>query len=312
MSETGNLHLINPGPLSLVQDLGRKATQHLGYSQCGAADEHAYLWSNRLLENPCDTASIEITFGPFHARFTHATQIALCGSNNPAFINDKPARLWQCHNVAAGDHIRLSPAAHGTRIYLSVKNGFLCDNFKGSASTSLREKVGYNNGRILDKQCLLPYKVSSNNSPHLQATPFTYIPDYRSELILKVIPGYQYSRFSEDQIRRFFTQEYTISKRVNRMGYRLEGNPIASSINHLYSEGIAYGAIQIPPDGQPIVLLKDRQTIGGYPKLGSVSQLDCFRLSQRQPNQVVRFALGDIQQLRRDLQLFYEFFRVHT
>jgi allophanate hydrolase subunit 2 len=116
-----------------------------------------------------------------------------------------------------------------------------------------------------------------------------FIPSYDDNLTLRVILGYQNKYFDQKQKENFFSQKYTISSQNNRMGYKLESKPIICEIDGIISEGISFGAIQIPKDGQPIILLKDRQTIGGYPKIGSVLPIDCFKLSQLKAGESINF-----------------------
>ena len=119
-------------------------------------------------------------------------------------------------------------------------------------------------------------------------------PRYQDMVTVRVIPGYQQAHFSRLQQRRFFSHAYTVSDRCDRMGYRLEGAAIACDIDGILSEGICFGAIQIPADGQPIVLLNDRQTIGGYPRLGEVASVDLPLLAQLKPGDALRFELIDL------------------
>jgi allophanate hydrolase subunit 2 len=128
---------------------------------------------------------------------------------------------------------------------------------------------------------------------------------------VRVVPGYQQRHFNRIAQRRFFGSTYTVSQRCDRMGYRLEGEAIACDLEEFLSEGICFGAIQIPPDGQPIVLLNDRQTIGGYPKIGSALSLDAARMTQLVPGSTVHFAAISVGTAHRALRLAERFSRQH-
>ena len=169
-----------------------------------------------------------------------------------------------------------------------MADGFLIEPSFGSTATVVREGVGGLTGDKLQAGDKLPCpEVLQRKRLYL---PLERQPHYQGMTTVRVIPGYQQSSFSRLQQRRFFSHAYTVSDRCDRMGYRLEGPAISCDIDGMLSEGICFGAIQIPADGQPIVLLNDRQTIGGYPKLGSALSLDAARLAQLRPGDTVHFA----------------------
>ena len=297
-----NLNIIKPGWQSTIQDLGRQGYFRTGLSEGGALDEVAFRWANALLNNPVNAACIEILMGNFEAEFEQATCIAITGADLACTINGKAVPNWQSLLVKKGDQIKFSSPINGLRAYLAVAGGWQTPVQFGSRSTVPREKLGGLDGDKLKTGQVLPY-IPSLSAPTVQLHE-RWIPDYSTEIVLKVVPSYQYERFSETAKTRFFTSEYRVSQRIDRMGYRLEGSVVKAENQQLISEGIAMGAIQVPPDGQPIVLLKDRQTIGGYPKLGCVASLDCSLLSQRKPDDKVRFELSDLATVQIKRQLF--------
>jgi biotin-dependent carboxylase-like uncharacterized protein len=304
-----NLHIIKAGWQSTIQDLGRQGYFRSGLSEGGALDEIAFRWANALLNNPANSACIEILMGDFEAEFELATSIAITGADLTCTINGKSIENWQSLKVKAGDRIRFNSPITGLRAYLAIAGGWQTPIQFGSRSTVLREKLGGIDGEKLKIGQKLSY-LANPDTP-LQKLDSQLIPKYTDELTLKVLPSYQYDLFSETAKRRFFTSEYSVSQRIDRMGYRLEGPEVMADNQQLISEGIALGAIQVPPDGQPIVLLKDRQTIGGYPKLGCVASLDCSLLSQRAPGSEVKFELSDMPTVqierRMFLRLIYQF-----
>jgi biotin-dependent carboxylase-like uncharacterized protein len=201
---------------------------------------------------------------------------------------------WRTADIQAGDQLEIGFATCGTRIYLAVNDGFDITPSFGSSSTVLREKIGGLNGDRLQVGDHLP--CAAKRLPRAYCLPESELPDYAAEVTLRVVPGYQQAAFNATQQWRFFNSEYRLTDRCDRMGFRLEGENVHSDIVGMLSEGICHGAIQIPADGQPIVLMNDRQTIGGYPKIGSVLALDTSRLAQLSPGDSVRFEAINIEQ----------------
>lgn len=169
----------------------------------------------------------------------------------------------------------------------------------------LREGIGGLDGGKLQAGQLLPLTepAATMTSQPLFALPERFWPDYQSPLTLRLIEGYQCEDFSVAERQRFYQHPYQISPKSDRMGCRLQGPPLLCQRSSLLSEGICYGAVQVPPDGQPIVLLCDRQTLGGYPKLGSVLSLDCWQLAQRSAGFELQFAAISIEQAHNLLHL---------
>ncbi len=308
--DTGQLKVLQSGPHTLLQDLGRKGTQHLGFCQSGAIDEHSFLWANKLLGNNMHCPSLEISFGPFECEFTEETTIAITGAAQYILFNNAPINGWQSVHVNPGDRLQVKTPKHGLRSYIAVKNGFHFDSHFNSAAMVPRENSGPFDGKCFSRGQTLDYAIQtrSNNAP-TKLTPAQFIPDYDGLKYLNVFVHTDSNWFEASQIEAFFETEYTIGQNSNRMAYCLEGRKLLQGKNaNILSTGTPFGTIQIPPNGQPIILLKDRQTIGGYPSLGCVTHLDCFILSQMRPGQQVRFTPLDIEKGQRKLKSFYSFF----
>ncbi|MBV0934456.1 5-oxoprolinase subunit C family protein [Marinobacterium weihaiense] len=302
------LKIVNPGILALIQDRGRFGYQHLGLSTGGAADEHAYLWANRLLGNPLDAAAIEICFGGLELEAQLATRVALTGADLHPTLNGDAVDNWQTLNLKPGDRLSFGHAKQGMRAYLTVQGGFAIEPTFGSVATVMREQIGGLDGRGSQLQAgdLLPCQAQPPGR-HF-SVPNRFRPDYSQPLTLRVIEGQQSALFPAEVLTRFYREAYVISPQSDRMGVRLSGPALAPLADGIISEGVSFGAIQVPKDGQPIILLKDRQTIGGYPKLGTVFALDAFALAQRQPHVEVCFAPMPLHDAQRQLQQFYRFF----
>ena len=283
-----SLKIVQPGILSLLQDGGRTGQHRIGLTNGGPLDPEAFGYCNRLLQNPAGSTAIEISFGGLQLEARTDTFICLTGAAMPLRINNQEQRLWEVLPVKAGDTISVEFAEKGCRAYLGVAGGFHIAPSFGSTATVMREKIGGLRGDKLHAGDELPCaEVSERKHLYLKED---HRPRYQNEVTVRVIPGYQQKHFSRFQQRRFFSHAFKVSDRCDRMGYRLEGPAIECDIEGILSEGICFGAIQIPADGQPIVLLNDRQTIGGYPKIGSALSLDCARLTQLRPGGTVHFA----------------------
>lgn len=283
-----SLEVVQPGMLSLLQDRGRFGAHRIGLTNGGPMDPQAFQFCHQLLANDAGCTAIETSFGGAHFRVHVDTYICVTGADMPLSINGQEKPLWAVHPVTAGDEIRLDFAQSGCRSYLGVAGGFLIKPSFGSTATVVREHIGGLSGDKLQAGDLLPCNEARDRK-HLYL-PSERQPHYHNSITVRVIPGYQQNSFSSVEQRRFFSSTYTVSDRCDRMGYRLEGPAIHCDIEGILSEGICFGAIQIPADGQPIVLLNDRQTIGGYPKLGSALSLDAARLAQLRPGDTVRFS----------------------
>ena len=283
-----SFRVVQAGILSLLQDAGRIGQHRIGLTTGGPLDPDAFAWCNRLLQNPRGSTIIEVSFGGLQIEAQVDTYICVTGALMPLRINKVLKDLWHVHRVKAGDIIALDFAEEGTRSYLGVADGFQVIPSFGSTATVMREGIGGLNGDKLQVDDKLPCSIIQERRQLFLAR--KHQPHYQSIATVRVIPGYQQAHFSRLQQRLFFSHAYTVSDRCDRMGYRLQGPPISCEIEGILSEGICYGAIQIPADGQPIVLLNDRQTIGGYPKIGSALSLDAAHLAQLKPGDTVHFA----------------------
>jgi len=301
----GGLKVIQPGILSLPQDGGRYGAHGIGLTTGGPLDRNSFRWANRLAGNPEQATAIEVTIGGLVLASNATTLIAVAGAEMPLSINKKPASLWQSYNIYPGDRIELGFAKVGSRAYLAVAGGFQIEPIFNSTSAVPREAIGGLNqdGAPLQANQVLPCNDNDHTQPGY-ALPENQRPDYsHNSTVLRVVLGYQQDAFSRLQKQMFFSSDYTVTDSSDRMGYRLKGAEISPTISGILSEGICLGAIQVPADGQPIVLMNDRQTIGGYPKLGSILSLDVGNLAQLMPGGKVRFTAISIEQSHNLLAL---------
>ncbi len=279
--------VLNSGIFTTIQDQGRYGYAHLGITNSGAMDEYAYLWSQTLLGQK-NINALEVMVG-LKLEVTKDIEISITGADLDFKIDGNSLAIWQTHYIKKGSILSFNRRVYGQRAYLAIKGGFDVPKKYGSYSTTLKEGIGFRLRRgdsLISCSGLKPPIPKSN--PIFRVQP-KYIPDYEKPLTLRVVLGYQEAEFTAEEREKFFNSEYEITLQSDRMGFRLKGEPIKANIDGIISEGIAFGSIQIPQDGQPIVLLKERQTIGGYPKIGTVLAEDCFRLAQRGAGCGIRF-----------------------
>ena len=298
-----SFEITNNPILTTIQDKGRFGYSHLGVTNSGIMDEYAYIMANRLLNNPLDTNILEITLSNLELIASIETKIAITGANCDFFINEVKKEIWQTHSIKKGDILKVGKIYEGNWVYLAVFGGFDIKKEFGSNSTTIKESLGGLDGDKLKKGDILPYKSCSDVTKI--AIKKEFIPKYEDELILRVILSYQENYFSIDEKKKFFSSSYTVTNEFNKMAYKLKGEPIKCDINGIISEGIAFGSIQITNDGQPIVLLKERQTIGGYPKIGTVINTDCFRLAQAKSGTKIRFEEISYEEALEKSKKFY-------
>lgn len=293
--------VLKGGLFTTVQDLGREGYTHLGITPSGAMDEYAYRWTQKLLDD-VDGNALEILLNGLKLQATASTTIAVCGADLEFCINGISQPIWQTHHIKSDDVLSFNERRSGMRAYLSVKGGFNVKKHEESFSTTLKE----NKGKKLEVGDTLPFTASQ--STQIRHVSKKYIPNYPTHMTLRIVLDYQHKYFSQIKKEKFFSTTYTLTPEINRMGYKLEGEPIIPTKDGIISEGITFGAVQIPPDGQPIILLKERQTIGGYPKIGSVLASDCFRLSQLAIGSTVRFEAISVEEAQEEMKRFYGIF----
>jgi len=299
--------VIKAGIFTTLQDKGRFSFTHLGVTTSGVMDEYAASTAHKLLGNNLDTNILEITFPNVELQAKKDTNITITGASCEFSVNNITKKTWQVHNIKKGDVVKIGKIIEGQRVYLAVKNGFDIPKEFGSNSTTIKESLGGLNGTKIQKKDVLPYFENKTNI--IKRWHKNHIPKYEKELTLRVLLSYQEDSFSDYEKEKFFNSTYTVTPDFNRMACKLKGEPITSSLDGIISEAISFGSIQIPKDGQPIILLKERQTIGGYPKIGTVLSIDCFKLSQIKIGGTIKFEEISIETAQKKLKEFYLTFK---
>ncbi len=294
--------VLQPGLLSSIQDLGRFGQHDIGLTTGGPLDNEAFLWANRILHNVPNASAIELSFGGLQLLAQTSSYLCVTGAQLDLTINGVEKALWTSHKILPDDEIKLGYSSHGCRSYIGIAGGFNINPSFGSSATVMREKVGGLNGAKLAANDILP--CAKTTELVRQALPESDWPLYgqqgsneqESDAVLHLLPGYQHHLFDSTTRARFFNSQYTVTDRSDRMGMRLEGPAVPCPSEKMLSEGICLGAVQVPADGQPIVLLNDRQTIGGYPKIGAIIARDTAHLAQLRPGDTVHFEAIDLFQ----------------
>ena len=289
------MRILNAGPLSTVQDLGRIGYQSMGFSPSGAMDERALVIGNLLVGNPRDCAAVEMTLSGMSVRFDYPAVIALTGADMNARLNGNVFPRYTAVYVNAGDALVCSTAKSGCRGYLCVAGGIDVPVVMGSRSTNLKCRLGGYEGRKLAAGDWLPYGAALKNTEGR-----AYHPDEVRDITeLRVVLGPQDALFPKESIETLLRETYTVTPSSDRMGTRLEGPAIqAREKSDIISDGIAAGSIQIPASGMPIILTADRQTTGGYAKIATVSSVDLAKLAQVRPGGRVCFTEVSVYKAR--------------
>jgi len=278
----------DPGPLTTIQDLGRPGHLRVGIPESGPMDREAFVFANRLVGNQDGAAGLECTLGGPRVEFADERGVAVTGAEMPVTLNGATAPRWQTLRVRAGDILKLGFAKSGVRSYLAISGGIDTPPALGSRATYLRGQLGGLGGRALRRDDRLPLGPPHTiRSGRVRAD---RIQDYPGEAEVRVVLGPQDDRFTERGIAAFLEGPYEMSPQSDRMGARLKGPWIEHARGHdIISDGIPLGGIQVVGDGQPIVLLADRQSTGGYTKIATVCSFDLGRVAQVKPGQRLSF-----------------------
>lgn len=299
----------SPGLLTTIQDLGRHGFQKYGVIASGVMDQTAHRIANILVGNDENEPTIEMTLVGPTFEFHEDALIAICGGDLSATINGDPVRLWRPIFVKKNSELKFSACRSGCRAYLAVAGGFAIETVLNSKSTYLRAGIGGFNGAALKAGDKLSIGHCSGVAEKIQSSLKKYEKNGYSESTwganpkrltmiqnkctkeVRVIRGRQFDLFDEESQKQFLSSTFTITNQSDRMGYRLQGAKLnLASEQEMISEAVNFGTIQAPPDGNPIVLLADRQTTGGYPKIGQVIQVDLPIIAQAKPGEELTFS----------------------
>ena len=310
--------VLEPGILTTIQDLGRYGFSQFGVPPSGALDAFSYRAGNLLVGNQQGEASLEATIMRLKLKTLREVVIAITGGDLSPTLNGEPLEMWRTHLLVEGDIINFKKVRTGCRAYLAASGGLIFPQVMGSRSTYLSGKFGGLDGRALKKgDILFAPDIRSPLSQLGFRFPGDWIPQFGKEALLRVIPGPQDHHFTEKGLQTLSSSFYRVTPQCDRMGVRLEGPKIErrSEVEEsIISEGLIAGAIQVPGDGKPIIILTELVT-GGYTKIATVISMDLSKVAQLKPGDRVRFApvsLEEAHQLLREqeerLLKFKDFF----
>ncbi|CAJ50707.1 biotin-dependent carboxyltransferase family protein [Bordetella avium] len=294
-----SITVLKPGMLSTFQDEGRYGYQHQGIPVAGAMDESAHQLANMLAGNSARPATLEITLSGPMLRFDEPACFAITGADLSATLNGRALPLCRPLIARAGSVLAFGKPVQGARAYLAVYGGFALTPVMRSGSTYLRSGFGGLQGRALrkDDRIGLARRLRTDALDALAQTlwakriylPATLRSSPREQI--RVLPGPHWAEFTERTHHEFLHQAFRITPQSDRMGFRLQGPPLLmDQPRQILSEATCFGTIQVPAGGEAIVLMADRQTTGGYPKLAQVASIDLPALAQRLPGDTLRFA----------------------
>jgi antagonist of KipI len=288
------LEVLDPGLLTTVQDAGRRGWARYGVPPSGPLDAAAFAAANALLGNPSAAAALEITLAGPTLRVERECLIAVCGATFDLWVGTLPVPMWHAVYVRAGRIITFGTRRSGARAYLAISGGIALPPFLGSQATYLPGGFGGMEGRALCAGDRLPLKATATRDLVRGAGRVWTVdrrPPYAQQPVLRVVLGPQDDYFTPEGVETFLNSVYRLTPEADRMGVRLQGPPIVHrGPTGIVSDGVMTGSVQVPPDGQPIVMLADHQTTGGYPKIATVLRADLPLLAQCLPGDSVRFA----------------------
>jgi len=288
-----HIEVIKPGWFTTVQDRGRYGSQHEGVPVSGAMDRFAVVVGNRLVGNHDQAAVLECTLKGPELLFQEGTVIAITGADLSPTIDDRSVPLWTCLTVPRHSRLRFGTRRSGFRAYLAMAGGIDVPMVLGSRSTHCSSATGGLQGRPLQPGDILSTGQSGKPTKQLigKRLPERLRPRYEPSTTLRVIPGPQQEYFSEDALTALTSSSYTITPQSDRMGYRLAGPKIVrAGSTRFISDGAVMGAVQVPSNEQPLLLMADGQTTGGYPKIAVVISADLPLAAQLMPGETIRFS----------------------
>lgn len=314
-----SMTVLRPGLLSSIQDLGRYGFQKYGVIVSGALDSYALRVANILVGNEEGQGALEMTLMGPTLRLEQDMLLAITGGDMAPAINGAAVPMWRPVYVKQGSVLAFRGSKPGCRSYLAVAGGYDIPVVMGSKSTYLRAGIGGFHGRALQQDDVLAGqnslseqadRLSKQLAAKLQGHAFAatawyaakeHIPQIAQPISVRVTCGSQYEHFTAASKAQFFGQPFQVTTQSDRMGYRLSGPVLTlSEPLEMISEAVALGTIQVPPDGNPIVLLADRQTAGGYPKIAQVAAVDVALIAQTRPGAQIKFqeiSLKEAEQL---------------
>lgn len=309
-----SIRITKPGLLTTVQDLGRFGYQKYGVIAGGVMDPFAFQAANALVGNGLSSPGLEMTMHGATFTFESPHLISLCGADIAPVIDGAPVPLWRPVLVGRGSKLTIGPMNGGSRCYLAVAGGVDVPSVMNSYSTYIRAGIGGFSGRALQSGDKIEVGPAGALSIRIQSAlggeladrafvatdwhmTFAMMPPYRRDPVVRVVEGAQRALFTDESLSAFAASDYKVMPQSDRMGFRLFGPGLQLKQRaELISEAVTFGTVQVPPDGQPIVLMADRQTTGGYPKIAQVISADLPLVAQTPIGGTLRFRFVPLQE----------------
>ena len=282
--------VLKAGMQTTIQDLGRYGYQSQGISVSGAMDVRSFKIANMLLDNPENEAELEICLIGPTLKFTSATIIAITGGDFSPTLNGDPVPMYTAVYVEKGEVLKFASARTGSRCDVAFSSYLDIPVVMGSRSTNMKSRTGGFKGRPLKEDDYISFRIKRRYLPFFLSRKLELNEFDQDSAVLRVVMGPQTDMFTKQGIDTFLSEEFTVTSDFDRMGCRLDG-PFISTKNgsDIISDGIAFGAVQVPSHGKPIIMLSDRQTTGGYAKIATVASVDIPKLVQRKTDHKIRF-----------------------
>lgn len=300
-----SIKIINGGLMTTVQDKGRFGYQASGMQVSGVMDRYSAIIANALAGNDADAALLETTFIGPEIEAQERLLVAVTGGQPIISIDGRDAAPYRTHVLQPGQRLKVAGMKSGIRAYIAIAGGIDVPVVMGSRSTNLKLKIGGCSGRKLNAGDILPVGKASEQAKNVMegnasARSISIQQDASSVKTIRIVLGPQNNYFSQETLDALEQAEYSITNESDRMGYRLSGPAIEKTITKdLITDGIVFGSIQIPPNGQPIIMMADHQTTGGYPKVGTVISADLSVLAQCTPGTKLRFKIVSVQEAQQ-------------
>jgi len=287
--------ILKSGLLTTIQDAGRRGYQRYGMAVSGSVDVHSYIYGNILVGNEPTEAVIEVTLMGPTIEFDSPSVIAITGANLTPRINGAPAQMYKALKVAKGDVLSFGHVQSGCRAYVAFAGGLDIEEIMGSRSTYIKAGLGGHHGRNLQDGDSVEFRQENACAKNIGIRETDPPIKWSGTYTVRVVLGPEEDKFTDNGLNTFLSAEYKVTPSSDRMGVRLEGAPIEHVGDaNIISNGIPFGAIQVPDSGMPIIMLSDRQTVGGYTKIGTIINIDMPMIAQCKPGDKVRFKTIDI------------------
>lgn len=300
------LKIEEPGLHTTIQDSGRVGFQKDGIVPAGPMDPYAFRLANTLVGNSWDEAAIEMTMVGPNILFLENSVVAVAGANLSPTLEGEKIPMWASVYVEKGQELSFGKPKHGARAYLAIAGGIQSEEVLESRATYTKAKIGGLNGEALGAGDEIPGLTLSEEELAKRKGKIlskNVRPFYQAHHLVRVIPDEQEALFTEEALSTFYTHSFKVTPQSDRMGYRIQGKKLEfNAQTDILSDAVAFGSIQVPSDGDPIILMADRQTTGGYPKIGTIISHDLWKVAQLLPGQTLSFQRSSVQEGHRWLK----------